>query len=77
MDIENIPHIGEIWAGIAMVVFVSLTLLSRHSRKEAKLELSVVVIASIFWPLFIFMVISVWFVAYSSYLYKKITRYED
>lgn len=78
MSIENIPHIGEIWAGIAMVAFILLTLMSRYSKKrESKLELSCVVITSIFWPIFIPMVIGALFIAYSSYFYKKITRYED
>nr|ELR5257621.1 hypothetical protein [Providencia rettgeri] len=77
MNIEDIPHIGEIWAGIGMIVFILLTLLSRFAKQEDKLEYSDVVIASIFWPIFIPMVIIRWFVLYSEYLYNKITRNED
>lgn len=76
MNIEDIPHIGEIWAGLAMMFFILLTLLSRYSKKESKLELAAVTIISIFWPIFILMAAVTCFVLCSQYLYKKITRYE-
>lgn len=77
MDIEDISHIGEIWAGVAILVFIILTLLSRFSEQDDKLEFSDVVLSCIFWPIFIPMVIFKWFIAYGQYFYNKITRYED